>query len=194
MSFNVLHSSQETKNIFSKPPRVIFKRPPNLKNMLVNTDLVKKAEGGNKTNKCRPCKKPRCGTCKIMTPSNMFESNTTKKKYKIKGDMDCNSKNVIYQLNCKHCDKQYVGQTSNNLRIRITGHRASIVHKENEKPVAVHASFHKKEKIEECYSLKAISKVAENCNKNVNSINLRKTELAHQLVLQTRCPFGLNLR
>ena len=129
-----------------------------------------------------------------MTEAKEFESNATKKKYKIIGEKDCNSKNVIYQLDCKYCKKQYIGQTSNPLRVRMTGHRADISHQDEEKPVGKHAVFHQKTKLEDCYKVKTVKQIKENNNKNITTINLRQSELAHQLVIQTRHPSGLNLR
>ena len=37
--------------------------------------------------------------------------------------MNSKSENVIYVLTCKHCQKQYVGQTSKTVQERITRHR-----------------------------------------------------------------------
>lgn len=195
-AFNILESSPDTKNLFSKPPRVIFKNPPNLKNLIVQTDVSKKFNIGqpSPTSGCQPCKKPRCGTCSILESAKEFKSTATNKNYPIKGHIDCNTKNVIYQLNCKMCDKQYIGQTSNHLRIRMTGHRFDIFHNDKTKPVANHAKEHNANKIEQCFSLKGIQKVQDKKDENINRFNLNRCEYAHQMVLKTRFPQGLNLR
>lgn len=183
------------KLIFSRPPRVVFKKPPNLKNMIVRTNLKNKLKPFDDHQKgCQPCNKPRCGTCKIMQNSNTFDSHITHKTYKIKSNIDCNSQNVLYQLNCNFCNKQYIGQTTNPLRIRMTGHRFDIFHQNKERPISQHALYHQKNKIEECYTLKGIHQVYENGDEKLTKLNLRKTELSHQLILQTRIPQGLNIR
>src|SRR5436190_13191713 len=152
----LLQSSTETKKLFSKPPRVTFRNPPNLKNLLVKTDLSNCNKNNSFHSGCKPCQKPRCGTCKIIASTSNFQSNVTKKQYPIKGEINCNTTNVIYQLNCNFCDKQYIGQTSNPLRIRMTGHRFSVKHEQHEKPIAKHAFEHKQVKFEDCFNLKGV--------------------------------------
>lgn len=145
-------------------------------------------------NICEPCKKPRCGTCKIIQNSKSFKSNVTNKTFLINDHINCNSKNVIYQLNCNHCEKQYIGQTSNHLRIRMTGHRYNIFHNDLDKPIPLHAKEHNQNSIENCYNLIGINKIKPTENEKINRYNLKKCELAHQLVLKSKTPTGLNLR
>ncbi|KAG8314687.1 hypothetical protein J6590_087155 [Homalodisca vitripennis] len=72
-AFNLLQNSQETKDLFSKSPRVVFKKPANIKQMLVCTDPLKKENKESQSFGCKPCQKPRCGTCKIMSTSQNFK-------------------------------------------------------------------------------------------------------------------------
>ncbi|MBS0032667.1 MAG: hypothetical protein KFE23_01000 [Candidatus Baumannia cicadellinicola] len=192
IAHNVLLSSPDTQTFMAKAPRVIFRKPPNLKNKLVQPKLPKLHQPV--TNGCEPCNKPRCGSCKIMKNSREFKSKVTGLTFPIIGKVNCDSKNEIYQINCKFCDKQYIGQTSNHLRVRITGHRFDIFHKDKEKPLAKHAAEHKKDKIEECYILKGINKVFPCHEENLNRLKLKNLEQAHQLLLKSKYPNGLNLR
>lgn len=91
-----------------------------------------------------------------------IKSRATCKKDPIKSDMDCNTINVIYKVDCNYFNKQYISQTTNLLRITMTSHQTDIVHSDKDKPVIKHAIFHKENKIKDCYSLKAIKKVKEN--------------------------------
>ena len=36
--------------------------------------------------------------------------------------IDCNSKNVIYMIQCNHCSKQYTGETKRRLKYRFNEH------------------------------------------------------------------------
>jgi hypothetical protein len=194
-AFPILQASESTKNLFARSPRIVFKKPKTLKNMLVRPKLPMSTETNSTHNSgSRPCKKPRCGTCSIIKDTSHFTSKQTNKKYNIKEEIDCNSENVIYQLNCRTCEKQYIGQTSNPLRIRMTGHRFSVSHKEMEKPIASHAEFHNKEKFEDCYELVGIKQLSKHNNEKINRMRLKRTESAHQMVLQTKKPIGLNIR
>ena len=44
--------------------------------------------------------------------------------------MDCTSKNLIYCIQCEGCEKNYIGQTGDQLRNRMTIHRQQISHPE----------------------------------------------------------------
>ncbi len=157
-AFDVLKSSPLTEKLFSRPPRVIFKRPPNLKDILVKPKFHSIKDKPKNSNCCKPCNKPRCGICQIITDTSSFKSSSTDRVYPIVGGSTCESSNVIYQLSCKHCPKDYIGQTSNPLRVRMTNHRFSVVHDDNTKPVSQHATLHN-ENFENCYSLTALHKI-----------------------------------
>lgn len=46
--------------------------------------------------------------------------------FKIMSHINCNSKNVIYIIECIQCSLQYVGCTSNPLKVRIRRHLTDI--------------------------------------------------------------------
>ena len=41
-------------------------------------------------------------------------------------------------IQCKVCGQQYVGETGQSLNERMNNHRADVIHKRIEKPVAAH--------------------------------------------------------
>lgn len=188
----ILETNQDTKKLFSKPPRTIFRKPPNLKNILSHPKLEQPKILD--PSKCYPCKKPRCGTCKILQDSSSYTSSTTNRIYPIKGNINCNTSNVIYQLKCKHCPKDYIGKTITPLRIRMTNHRFDIFHQNAERPVSAHAISHNETKIEECYELRGIYSEKPGLDINTNALKIRNIEVAHQLILKSRLPDGLNIR
>ena len=56
----------------------------------------------------------------------------------MKATADCRTKNVVYLIECAKCSIQYVGETENALRVRLTGHRSDINHQRLDRPVAHH--------------------------------------------------------
>ena len=40
--------------------------------------------------------------------------------------MSCDAKNLIYVIKCKGCDEEYIGETGDTLRHRLTVHRQQI--------------------------------------------------------------------
>jgi len=191
-AYSVLENAGVTKDILKKPPRVIFRRPPNLQNILSKPKLpaepVHRLKHG-----CEPCKKSRCALCKNISPGSSFTSSTTNISYPVNGQINCDTNNVIYQLKCNTCPKDYIGLTSNPLRLRINNHRATVKKKIKEQPVSAHALEHK-QNFDQCFSIKGLKSIPVHPDPEYNMHLLRRAELAHQYVLKTRNPFGLNLR
>ena len=51
--------------------------------------------------------------------------------------------NVVYKLQCKDCDKIYIGQTSQHLKNRISGHKSDCEHNKDRCMLAVHVNDNK---------------------------------------------------
>ena len=46
--------------------------------------------------------------------------------FEVKTNMDCSSKNLLYVIKCEGCGEDYIGETGNELRKRMTVHRQQI--------------------------------------------------------------------
>ncbi len=189
-AFKILEASPITKDLFSKPPRVVFRKNTNLKDMLVRPKLPssENVNSNSKRKGCQSCNDKRCATCKIITTSNTFTSSITKRSYPIVGDINCKTNNVIYKLTCNNCPKDYVGLTTTPLHMRINNHR-SCANRKDDKSVSQHALSHQQD-FQNCFSLQGICKVPDQFNK----LKLEHLEQAHQLVLKSKVPYGLNIR
>ena len=76
----------------------------------------------------------------------------------------------------------------------MSNHRFDIVHQNSERPLSSHAISHNIQNLENCFSLKGIFHCEPNPEYNTNLLNLRNSEIAHQLILKSRQPDGLNIR
>ena len=107
----VLHSSQEMLRIFPENAiNVTCKRNEKIKK-LISPSLFPKIikENNCSTEKCSR----RCDICKnFLVVSTEFTCHATKRKYKIRGTLTCNTKNIIYLITCKCCSKQYIGSAT----------------------------------------------------------------------------------
>ena len=128
---NYIHELHETfkDKVFLKSKR----QPPNLKRLLTKARFTNKPKEDYKVSKCN---EPRCGLCKYISEGS--SANFKGKVFKVNDDMSCKSKNVIYVIQCRGCNEQYIGETV-NLRNRITLHNQHIRHAELRKiPVSGH--------------------------------------------------------
>ena len=97
--FHILSSDPSTQDIFIKPPSVTFRKPPNLRQLIVDTSLTPATPTGS-----RSCNRPRCKTCPIHPPASSFTSSCTNLTYPITTHADCKSmkpftcSNVMYAV------------------------------------------------------------------------------------------------
>lgn len=118
--YNILEQSARLKRAFPSAPGVIYRRSRSLRDTLVNARL----NSSPTQNECRPCMKPRCLVCKQIQRTNTASSTNSQYSMKIRGQLTCDSSNVVYLLECEVCRMQYVGQTETAFRLRFNNHKA----------------------------------------------------------------------
>ena len=133
-----------------------------------------------------PCGRRRCKCCyEIMTTSS-FRSHNTGRRYNIRSNITCKSRNLVYLISCKRCGLQYVGETENLLHIRMNGHRSDIRTKRLEKPVAAHFSQPDHSAVD--LEVRGIEKI------HRDNMQWRKQRESYWIFeLKTLIPCGLNL-
>jgi hypothetical protein len=186
---NILAASPKTQNLIKTLPRVSFRRPPNIGDLVVKRDRRTREHTVSQPAGSYPCKKPRCKTCNMHPPSTSFEAEATGSTYPIRHHNTCDSKNVLYQLKCSYCPAEYVGLTTCPLRVRMTGHRQNTNQLDMDKPVAEHAAFHDLP-FNSCFTTRVIKSLPANCHAG----ELRRWEIAYQCITKSRTPPNLNIR
>ena len=70
--------------------------------------------------RCKPCggKRPLCQLRSNMKNTSTFKSNHSNEVNQIKKNFNCNSKTVVYLIECRVCGKQYNGSTMTKFRAR----------------------------------------------------------------------------
>ena len=116
----VLHSNQEMLLIFPENTKNVTHKKKKTSKELISQSLFPKAikENNSSIEKCSR----RCDPSKnFLVVSTEFICQATKHKYKTRGTLTCNIKNVIYLITCKCCSKQYIGSATgfNEERFRI---------------------------------------------------------------------------
>ena len=101
---------------------ITYRRPRNLKDILVHSDFLRPKPRQSGMFVCRR----HCTSCQKIMTGTTFTSHTNNRKFKIEGHHNCQSNYVIYLIECNLCHQQYVGQTSNTLHARLTSHSSDI--------------------------------------------------------------------
>lgn len=86
------------------------------------------------------CNHSKCKCCSNITDgTSEFKSYSTKRTFPIKQQLNCGSTNIIYIISCT-CGLQYVGKTSQTLRMCMNSHRYNILNGYSKHSVSRHAS------------------------------------------------------
>lgn len=130
-------TSDPSLSCFTSPPRVVFKRPPNLRNLLVKAHHPPQPEHFLRQIPQGNYKCGQCAQCNFTIKTKTFHHPLTGKQLRIKGVITCNTNNVIYMLRCP-CGLAYIGKTTRSLKTRIAEHRSNIRNHNEKSPVALH--------------------------------------------------------
>ena len=77
------------------------------------------------TAKITKCGRPNCGTCELLIEGESYKFKNGP-NFVIKNNMSCASRNLLYVIRCEGCGEDYIGQTGNELRKRMTVHKQQI--------------------------------------------------------------------
>ena len=201
--YHILEGDEQCARLFPKGTfRVCSRRGNwNLKEWIAPTRYVgpKRVDEENRGNwKCGSCCKSVTGrkresgiyNCDVMEEATNFRSKATKEKYKIRQNINCRSKNVIYLVECKKCGKQGVGSTG-EFAPRISNYITHIENKHEMTCVAQH--FWEQDHSVKDLSIKGIVKLVNPPRtKKAKTNMLEDFECYWQARLNTFKPFGLN--
>ena len=138
----------------------------------------------------------RCFLCQDhFIPRNYVKSTLYNKKFQclLTGQVNCKTNNIIYLLECKNCQLQYVGETINNIYKRFSGHKTTITKEKTNNYLVQHCNN----------GTCSVSNLTITILENLDLENFTKEEKNNKLrrqeeywihALGTAYPFGLNDR
>ena len=105
----ILAYDEVYKKVFPEVPIIVFKNNKNLKLHLMRAALP----DINEVDRCEPCggKRSPCQLCSNIKNTRTFKSKHSNEVYQIKKNFNCNSKMIVYLIECRVCGKQYNGST-----------------------------------------------------------------------------------
>lgn len=127
--WHILKSDRHLKNILPDVPKIVYKKAPTLRDLLVRNVMDPPKSGHNffTSKGFVPCKY--CYACrhskKTQNKRLDFSSTTTGQTYPIRDFISCHTEGVVYVLQCT-CNLQYVGRTKRPLMVRIREHIQNI--------------------------------------------------------------------
>ena len=135
--FPILGASERTKELFDLPI-VAYKRPKNLRHLLVHTRPPRPARYKNTANGTHQCGSARCKTCAMVQDIQEIQfADQPGRREVIRGKFTGALTYVVYLLTCTACQAVNVDETGCTLRERMNAHRSAIKNGEDT-PVADH--------------------------------------------------------
>ena len=85
----------------------------------------------------KKCNKP-CPICPFIKEGKFVKASKSGQIVEIDGSYTCQSKNVIYCVNCEKCRMQYIGQSERTLQERVQEHLGYIRNEKCNQPTGHH--------------------------------------------------------
>ena len=193
-TWDLLDRASTTRSLHNKGLTVGYRRPKNLRDILVRARLpseVALGHGEDKHREDKTCKSKNCRYCPLLNKSGKIVANSTARKYRTRHNVTCNSNNLTYCITCKRCGKQYVGQTKNSLKERFKSHFYQIAHDREKTEVSRHFNqgTHEKLKDVEIHILEFVHASTEHDNTKD-----KRTQLEFDWIhrMRSQIPKGLN--
>jgi hypothetical protein len=141
----------------------------------------------------KACGSNKCKVCKTFLKPNSYVG-----KFKIKNNVSCQSKNVIYCLECNYCHLRYVGQTKNEIKQRLW-HHSSDIRTAKDKVFANHIRscplrFSLQENTNDHFFCTVLEQIATDPEPSINHSNLIAKETEWIMKVGTIEPLGINKR
>ena len=138
---HILLVDEKMRKIYPQAPSVSYRQPRNLKQILVRSRLKTLPHSDCSDLEERPagCYKHqhggrgrKCLLCPRLNEGKVFRSSYTGLSYKIRYNLTCKSKYIVYLITCQKCSCQYTGKTINYMHVRHCGHRDEVENRTSE--------------------------------------------------------------
>lgn len=126
-NYGILSSNAKTRDIFSAPPLMAYRRDSNPRDTLVRSKLHDDNERPGTT----ACGRSNCRTCDHVSGDTKIS--TTSGKFSVRQSFTCSSSCLIYCIRCTRCQVLYIGETCRQLNNRFGEHLRNVENKTHEK-------------------------------------------------------------
>ena len=207
---NILSLDGELLKVIPKDSIFVsYRSPKNIKDLLISSRLKNiDQQSENIENGCFKCNK--CYLCRhYLQETNTFTSYHTNQVFDIRQNITCNTKNVIYLIECILHQCSNVGYTTNNMKMRFSNNKSHIKKKNATCEICTHLitenhniNFQTNSTYDETLSkvlkvtvIEAVQGIEEGDSTRVKEEKCEKREAFWQRQLKTLTMYGgLNIR
>ena len=127
----------QLKEVFPLPPLVAYRRPQNIRDKIVRSKIpstpkrIKRMVPG--MSKCN-----NCVICPFVKEGKTIQSTSSKYTVDINRPVNCQTKNILYGITCEKCSLQYISESEQTLKDRLSEHKSYVVNSMMKKATGEH--------------------------------------------------------
>ena len=126
------------KQVFQEPPLIAYKRPKNIKEHIIRAKVPPLRPSRPKRIILGMSKCKGCPICPYIKPGKKVRATATTFTADIEQQVNCQTRNIVYCIQCRKCCIQYIGETQRSLQERISEHRGYITKLQKHKATGEH--------------------------------------------------------
>ena len=129
---------QHLKEVFHLPPLIAYKKQRNIRDNIIRAKVAKPPKERPLRENCamKRCGK-QCTACPYIQEGKFVKING-ETQWKINKRVNCETRNVIYMIECSECRIRYIGETKRTLKERISDHRGYVTKEKLEQATGQH--------------------------------------------------------
>ena len=123
---SMVTSDQYMAEVFPEPPLIAYRRQKNIKEFLVRAKVPPRNTKTKRTLKgMKKCNKP-CQACPFILEGKEIKGD--KFDWKITTPANCQTKNVVYMIECnkENCKQRYIGESKRTIGDRLSDHKGYV--------------------------------------------------------------------
>ena len=114
------------RQVFEQPPLIAYRRPKNIREHIIRAKVPPLAPPRPKRNIPGMTKCNGCPICPYIRKGKKVRATASVFTAEIEQQVNCQTKNIVYCIQCKKCSIQYIGETQRSLQERIAEHKGYI--------------------------------------------------------------------
>ena len=134
----MITQDQYLKEVFQSPPLTAFKRQRNIKDNIIRAKVARAPKERPLRDNCgmKNCGQ-QCTACPFIYEGK-FVKIDSESQWKINKRVNCETRNLVYMIECSKCKERYIGETKRSLKQRLSDHRAYVTNQNMETATGLH--------------------------------------------------------
>ena len=119
---------------FPLPPLIAYKRQKNIRDKIIRREIPTKPPTRPQRHIPGMTSCHNCPICPFVQPGKLVKATATNFKIDVNRQVNCQTINLVYCVECKLCSMQYIGETDRSLQSRFSEHKGYVSREQLTRP------------------------------------------------------------